>query len=81
MAVLASYEYEQYQEALSEYGDQILLGLVDARDESLTMEEQAKKFVSEYWSPEKPSMIGVYGTDMVMNEEYAKALYKASRTK
>lgn len=63
-----------------EYGDQIIIALIDEEDPSKTPEQQAIEFVDKYYSPEKPCIVGNYGGG-ILSDEYCKAMYKASRMK
>ncbi|MGN0292935.1 MAG: hypothetical protein ACI4D3_02910 [Lachnospiraceae bacterium] len=63
-----------------EYGDQIIIGVMDEKDPSKTPEQQAQEFVDRYYSPDKPCVLSSYAAD-VLSEAYCKAVYKASRVK
>lgn len=62
-----------------EYGDQILLGVVDTLAEGEDPAAKAKAFVDEYYSPEKPCTFSLYSGPLGGNEAYVSALYEASR--
>lgn len=63
-----------------EYGDQILIGVVDDADPSRPAAERAAEFVEKYYTPEKPCLTSLYSGG-IFNEEYCEAIYKASRMK
>lgn len=63
-----------------EYGDQIIIGVMDQPDPSKTDAELARAFVDKYYSLEKPCVFSSYG-GVVQTEEYCKAFYEAARKK
>lgn len=65
-----------------EYGDQIIIGVVDkgypagASDEEIA--RHAEEFAARYYAPDKPSTLSLYST-VAKTDTYREALYRASR--
>jgi len=65
-----------------EYGDKIILGIVDdPLPEGATAQQQADQaaaFAEEYYAPDKPSQVSLYG-GAVLTDAYCDSLYRTTR--